>query len=152
MKNDYIFIDVLFDWEVTTKAELFERFALYSYSHGLAKSPDQIMRELRQREEEGSSLIAENFALPHVQSANIQRNGVVFVRLKPPIEEWGGSYESVAGTLFLLLKEGATPQQLQPIKRLMKLLADDQTIDFFLEKDIQEIERALTEGLCNKKE
>lgn len=136
-----MFKKLIFDWELTTKNELFDAIGRYISSLNIVKSPSILIEELHQREIIGNSMIAEEVALPHVESQNIKESTVVFVRLKKSIRNWDSQNNSASVFLFLLIKENETQTLLQPIKTLMKLLADDGIVSSLINGNEKQVEK-----------
>lgn len=139
-----MFKKLLFDFEVTTKNELFDAIVRYMSSLNIVKSSSVLIEELHQREIIGNSMIAEAVALPHIESQNIKESTVIFVRLQKPIKGWDSKNNSASVFLFLLIKENETQTLLQPVKALMKLLADDKTIATLVNGNEKQIEKILS--------
>lgn len=132
MENSQLYRSVFFDWKAEKKNELYTQFAEFALNEHLVESAVQLVRELSERESIGSLIIAEGFALPHIESKNVFQSSIIFVRLNSSIKSWEEESKEVRGILFLLIKEGETKGVLQRVKAFMKTLAEEKVIDTLL--------------------
>ncbi|WP_368646209.1 PTS sugar transporter subunit IIA [Alkalibacterium putridalgicola] len=128
MIKNQLFKKHLSSWTIESQNELFRKFADYCQTHDIVHSSGILLEELFQRESQGSSLIDEGFALPHVESSNVIKSAVILIRLDEPIVEWNHKDQFVKGVLFLVLKKGETTENLVEIREIMKMLADETVI------------------------
>lgn len=128
--------------KAVTKAELFQLIADKLYNEKKAASAASILASLWERESKGSTLIEEDFALPHVESSDVFESVGIFAVLTQPIADWENPYR-VRGVFFLIVKENERQKTLVEVQKLLRKLADRETIDYLLSKELSQIEKLL---------
>lgn len=142
MGNKRIKIDLLELDEVHGKSELFDYVSGYLLEAGKIESAEVLQEELRWRESMGNTLIEEDFAVPHIESSNVNETSMILTRLKYPVLNWKDDY-SANTILFMLIKKEEEPEILQDVKRIIKSLAYEETIELLKQAEKWEIDSAL---------
>nr|WP_321292541.1 PTS sugar transporter subunit IIA [uncultured Trichococcus sp.] len=142
MENKHIKIDLLELDEVYGKSELFDYVSDYLLKAGKIDSAKVLQAELRWRESMGDTLIEEDFAVPHIESSNVNETSIILTRLKYPILNWTDDY-SASTIFFILIKKEEEPDILQDVKRIIKSLAYEETIELLKQAEKQEIDSVL---------
>lgn len=123
------------------KKQILEEIAAFSFNNGLAYNKAQLLEELQAREKVGNTMIAESFALPHIESPVIRESGVVLVRSKKGIF-WQEAYQAKT-ILVILLKENETKIMKKGIVSLMRCLAYEENLQVITERSKEEVESFL---------
>lgn len=142
MENKHIKIDLLELDEVYGKSELFDYVSGYLMKTGKINSAEVLQEELRWRESMGNTLIEEDFAVPHIESSTVNETSVVLTRLKYPVLNWANDY-SASTILFILIKKEENPEILQNVKKIIKSLAYEETIELLKQAEKQKIDSVL---------
>jgi len=103
-----------------TKVDVLRKIAAVSQTIGLTESKTLLFEALQAREASGNTMIAEDFALPHIESDVVKKSGIVLVRGEKVL--WQGTLQ--AKTIFaILMKTDETTAVKQAVIRLMKCFA-----------------------------
>jgi mannitol/fructose-specific phosphotransferase system IIA component (Ntr-type) len=128
-----------------TKEQVLQKIATFSFMNGFVHDEEQVVEELHAREEDGNTMIAESFALPHLENSNVKESNFILVRSQKGIL-WQETYQ--AKTIFVvLLKKNETKKIKQAVVSIMKCLAYDENLMFIGEKSKEEIEDFLARQL-----
>lgn len=123
-----------------TKVDVLRKIAGVSQTIGLTESKTLLFEALQAREANGNTMIAEDFALPHIESTVLKKSGIVLVRGEEVL--WQGTLQ--AKTIFaILMKTNETTAVKQAVIRLMKCFAYEENLQFIAEKSKEEIEAFL---------
>ncbi|TNV68312.1 PTS sugar transporter subunit IIA [Trichococcus shcherbakoviae] len=142
MENKHIKIDLLELNEVYGKSELFDYVSGYLLEAGKIDSAEVLQEELRWRESMGNTLIEEDFAVPHIESSNVNETSMILTRLKYPVLNWIDDY-SANTILFILIKKEEDPEILQDVKKIIKSLAYEETIKLLKQAEKWKIDSVL---------
>lgn len=142
MENKPIKIDLLEISEMYEKSGLFRFVSGYLLRAGKIDSAEALFEELQWRESMGNTLIEEDFAVPHIESNHVQETSLVLVRLNHPIADWTDSYTADT-VLFILIRKAEKPEVLTNVKKIIKSLAYDETIELLKKAELQQIENVL---------
>lgn len=125
------FIQVFIDSRISSKTELFHFIA------GQANAAEQELLTglLLNRETVGSTLIADQIILPHLESDKIDKSQILFISLEEPIE-WDEVTGMVKLAIVILLKEDEEQEIKQRITSFTRTLADETYLEVLAnEKD-----------------
>lgn len=120
--RDNIFLNQSF----RNKAEIFHFLASHAVSQGWAGDIAKIEADLWARENQYSTGFENQIAIPHAKSSNVLHPGIIFIRLKLPID-WESLDEQPVQVVFGLLvpESGAKLLHLQIINSLASQIIDD---------------------------
>lgn len=125
------FIQVFIDSRISSKTELFHFIA------GQANAAEQELLTglLLNRETVGSTLIADQIILPHLESDKIDKSQILFISLEETIE-WDEVTGMVKLAIVILLKEDEEQEIKQRITSFTRTLADETYLEVLAnEKD-----------------
>lgn len=142
MENKRLKIDLLELDEAYGKNELFDYVSGYLMESGKIDSAEVLLEELQWRESMGNTLIEEDFAVPHIESNNVNETSIVLTRLKYPVLNWAGDY-SANTIFFILIKKEEGPEILQDVKRIIKSLAYEETVELLKKAEKRKIDSVL---------
>lgn len=125
------FYQVYFDCELSTKEEV-HSFISEIVSQGNPIQKEEVIHQLNEREKIGSTLIAEHVMLPHIESDQIEKSQVLFIRLANPIEAWDSKTKDIRLLIVILLKKNESVQIKKEIALFTRTLADDEYINRLL--------------------
>ncbi|TSB44838.1 PTS sugar transporter subunit IIA [Alkalicoccobacillus porphyridii] len=121
------FYHVYVDMDLKTKEDV------YSFISSLVSNDEasqkETIQQLNQREQAGSTLIAEHVMLPHLESTHIKKSEIVFIRLAEPIQTWDAETEDIRLLIVILLKENESAQIKKDIAAFTRTLADDDYVN-----------------------
>lgn len=142
MENKHLKIELLELDEVYGKSELFDYVSGYLLETGKIDSAEVLKEDLQWRESMGNTLIEEDFAVPHIESSNVNETSIVLTRLKYPVLNWADDY-SASTILFILIKREEDPEILQDVKKIIKSLAYEETIELLKQAEKRKIDSVL---------
>lgn len=121
--RDNIFLNQTF----SDKKEIFRFLATHAVTQGWAKDADKIEADLWERENQYSTGFESQIAIPHAKTANVSHAGVIFIRLKNPID-WESLDDQPVLIIFGLMvpESGAKVLHLQIINSLASQIVDDE--------------------------
>ncbi|MFV0560341.1 MAG: PTS sugar transporter subunit IIA [Enterococcus sp.] len=125
MENNNYFIEVDGAY---SKDEFLGFISEYLRDNKKITSKNLFLLAIQERERVGSTLIEENFSVPHVEDASIIESMVFLVRMKTPIQNWSENYP-VDTLLFVLIRPKEGRKTMKKIKKQIQKLAYDETID-----------------------
>lgn len=128
---------VYFDCELKTKDEVHSFISeVVSQDNPLQK--EEVINQLNEREKIGSTLIAEHVMLPHIESDQLEKSQVLFIRLANPIEAWDSKTKDIRLLIVILLKKNESVQIKKEIALFTRTLADDEYINRLLNSNEKE--------------
>lgn len=142
MKNEQI--DLYLGKSLTDKQSILE--FLYDASNLKGSVTQEVFfTQLEKRESQGSIEIAEGVILPHFELEEISQTKIIIVRPMEGIINWSLKVKKVDVIVALFYKTG---QNMNEIKRLMRMLADDSFVEDLKKKDFEELTKILRSKLC----
>jgi len=145
MKTNKIYIKLITDWSVHSKEDLFKKMAQHAMENKIINDFDSLNKDLFQRELLGSTLIHEKIALPHIQSKNIMKSAIIYVKLDNPVQNWDSHKTYVYGILFILVKESESSDVLKKIKTVISSLSNSDVINLLLNNEDEAIYQFIKE-------
>ncbi|MER2226262.1 MAG: PTS sugar transporter subunit IIA [Carnobacterium sp.] len=141
-----LFYEVYFNRELRTKEEVYS-FISEKVCQDEDSQKDEIIKQLIEREQVGSILIADHVLLPHIESDQVKKSRILFIRLVKPIAMWDCQTKDIQLLIVLLLKKNEIDQIKKKISLFSKTLADEDYLNrlleitdkFFFEKEIIKI-------------
>jgi PTS system nitrogen regulatory IIA component len=128
---------VYFNCELKTKEEVYSFISdIVCQDNPLQK--EEVINQLNEREKAGSTLIAEHVMLPHIESNQIKKSHILFIRLANPIQSWDCQTKDIRLLIVILLKENESVQIKKKISLFTRTLADEEYLNRLLnshEKD-----------------
>ncbi len=118
------FYQVYFNCELETKEEVYSFISDLVCQNDLSQKRE-IINQLNAREKVGSILIAEHVMLPHIQSDQIKKSQIIFIRLANPILSWDCQIKDIRLLIVILLKENESKQIKNKISLFTRTLADE---------------------------
>lgn len=91
---------------------------------GAVRDPEELTKQILQRDNEMSTAVGDGVAIPHRLSALVDRQLLVFMRTEKPASFSPPDGEPVRLLFLLLAPEGAVNEHLQTLSRLARLLHD----------------------------
>lgn len=116
--------------ELATPSAVYQWLSQKMAAEGVTQQAEVLYQQLLQRESLGSIMIAENIALPHVESSEIQYSQVVFLKLAEPIE-WENQ-GTVKLLIVIFLKQDEKIEIKKRIAGLTRRLADEAFVEKLL--------------------
>lgn len=118
------------DVEGSTQEDVFKQLAETALQNGYIKSSEAIVNGFKKREAEGSTGMVDGFAIPHVQSDQVNEPAVMVFTLQEGVE-WqsldGGLVTIVVALLIPTGEEGTT--HLQLLSKVARMLMKDDIKD-----------------------
>lgn len=133
---------------------VFQIIADLAKENELATSADQVVKGLKEREEQSTTGFQDGFAIPHCQSETIVQPAIVIVRTETGIE-WN-SFDDKPAFFFLALlipKKEAGTTHLQALSALSRVLMDDEKRQEFLVANTnEELANLVNKAIYNGKD
>lgn len=111
------------------------------WKYGLVSDVAGIQQEFYRREEKGSTVLADNLAIPHTQSSLVNEAVLLYLRLPVPVM-WDQK-QTVSRLVFILLPEKAAKCDLLAMKDFFIHLADDQVMERLANGGRQEVSKII---------
>ncbi|MER2174950.1 MAG: PTS sugar transporter subunit IIA [Carnobacterium sp.] len=127
-----LFYEVYFNRELRTKEEVYS-FISEMVCQDEDSQKDEIIKQLIEREQVGSTLIADHVMLPHIESDQVKKSRILFIRLVKPIALWDPQTKDIQLLIVLLLKKNEVDQIKKKISLFSKTLADEDYLNRLLE-------------------
>jgi PTS system nitrogen regulatory IIA component len=128
---------VYFNCELKTKEEVYSFISDIVCRENHSKK-EEVIDQLNEREKVGSILIAEHVMLPHIESDQIKRSQILFIRLAHPILSWNSQTKDIRLLIVILLKENENEQIKKKISLFTRNLADEAHITRLLNINTEE--------------
>ncbi|MCE4050832.1 MULTISPECIES: PTS sugar transporter subunit IIA [Bacillaceae] len=120
-----------FNCELQTKEEV-HAFIAEIVGQDNPMSKDEVIHHLNEREKVGSTLIAEHIMLPHIESDQLEKSQILFIRLANPIEAWDCQTKNICLVIVILLKKNESVNMKKRIALFTRSLADEEYLDRLL--------------------
>lgn len=122
IKENFIFFDI----DATTKNEVLEFVCTQALAYGITDNKDGLLSDFLKREEEFSTGLQDEFAIPHAKSPYANKIAVFFVKCKNSIV-WETLDDTKVKYLFALIvpSEKAGNEHLMMISKLATNLLED---------------------------
>lgn len=125
------FYQVYFNCELKTKEEV-QSFISEIVCQNDPSQKEEIVKQLNEREKVGSTLIAEHVMLPHIESKQVKKSQILFIRLSEPIVSWGRQTKDIRLLIVILLKKNENDQIKKKITLFTRTLADEDYLNRLL--------------------
>lgn len=99
---------------------------------------EEVIHLLNEREKVGSTLIAEHVMLPHIESNQLKKSQILFIRLANPIRSWDCQTKDICLLIVILLKTNESVQIKREISLFTRSLADEEYLNRLLNSDQKE--------------
>lgn len=117
-----------FNCELNTKDEV-HSFIAEIVGRDNPLSTEEVIQQLKDREKIGSTMIAEHVLLPHIESDQLERSQILFLRLAKPIEAWDFQTKNICLVIVILLKKNESVNMKKRIALFTRSLADEEYLD-----------------------
>ncbi|MFK3939344.1 PTS sugar transporter subunit IIA [Alkalihalobacillus sp. NPDC078783] len=107
---------------------------------------EQIIKQLEQREELGSTMIAEHVLLPHIESSYVRQSEIMFIRLAEPIQNWDETTKDIQLLIVISLAENESVQVKKDIARFTRTLADEEFVQQLITMSEQDILKTVNQN------
>lgn len=107
---------------------------------------EQVIKQLEQREELGSTMIAEHVMLPHIESPYARQSEIIFIRLAEPIQNWDETTKDIQLLIVISLTENESVQLKKDIARFTRTLADEEFVQRLITMSEQDILRTVNQN------
>ena len=133
---------VEWDLDIPSKEALFSKIATTLENQGIVLDREILLQKLYDRESFGDTLIAPNFAIPHIVLSEVTQSSYVFVRLVSPILNWHNQ-NSVTSILFVIVKAHEDKSILLEIRSLFRQMASEELIEQLINGDMNQVQLIL---------
>lgn len=117
-----------FNCELNTKEEV-HSFIAEIAGRDNSLSTEEVIQQLEDREKIGSTMIAEHVLLPHIESDQLERSQILFIRIAKPIENWDFQTKNICLVIVILLKKNESVNMKKRIALFTRSLADEEYLD-----------------------
>ncbi|MBM7652492.1 PTS sugar transporter subunit IIA [Neobacillus cucumis] len=122
---------VYFNCELKTKEEVHSFISdIVCQDNPLQK--EEVIQLLNEREKVGSTLIAEHVMLPHIESNQLKKSQILFIRLANPIRLWDYETKDICLLIVILLKANESVQIKKELSLFTRTLADEEYLNRLL--------------------
>lgn len=115
------FLQVFHNSELKTKEEVFAFIAKQANPDDQEALVDLLLK----REDVGSTLIAPEIILPHLESERVQRSQILFIKFREPID-WDQKTGPVKLAIVIILKQNEEQTVKVAISQFTRTLADEE--------------------------
>ncbi|MED3963188.1 PTS sugar transporter subunit IIA [Niallia taxi] len=126
-----------FNCELNTKDEV-HSFIAEIVGRENPLSTEEVIQQLEDREKIGSTMIAEHVLLPHIESEQLERSQILFLRLAKPIETWDFQTKNICLVIVILLKKNESVNMKKRIALFTRSLADEEYLDCLINSQEKE--------------
>jgi len=99
---------------------------------------EEVIHQLNERDKIGSTLIAEHVVLPHIESDQLKKSQILFIRLANPIVSWDSQSKNICLVIVILLKKNESVNIKKRISLYIRSLADEEYLNRLLESHEEE--------------
>lgn len=116
------------DVDVKDRDDALKYLADFAVQNNLATDAAKVLASYKQREQEGSTGMTEGFAIPHAQSATINKSAMIILKLKKPIDWQSLDGQKIDTVISFLIPEVDSNSHLKYLSNTAKLLTHEDFI------------------------
>ncbi|MCO6531890.1 fructose-specific PTS transporter subunit EIIC [Lactobacillus sp.] len=116
------------DVDVKDRDDALKYLADFAVQNNLATDAAKVLASYKQREQEGSTGMTEGFAIPHAQSAAINKSAMIILKLKKPIDWQSLDGQKIDTVISFLIPEVDSNSHLKYLSNTAKLLTHEDFI------------------------
>ncbi|MCX8724383.1 PTS sugar transporter subunit IIA [Lactobacillus sp. B4005] len=116
------------DVDVKDRDDALKYLADFAVQNNLATDAAKVLAGYKQREQEGSTGMTEGFAIPHAQSAAINKSAMIILKLKKPIDWQSLDGQKIDTVISFLIPEVDSNSHLKYLSNTAKLLTHEDFI------------------------
>lgn len=116
------------DVDVKDRDDALKYLADFAVQNNLATDAAKVLTSYKQREQEGSTGMTEGFAIPHAQSAAINKSAMIILKLKKPIDWQSLDGQKIDTVISFLIPEVDSNSHLKYLSNTAKLLTHEDFI------------------------
>lgn len=116
------------DVDVKDRDDALKYLADFAVQNNLATDAARVLASYKQREQEGSTGMTEGFAIPHAQSAAINKSAMIILKLKKPIDWQSLDGQKIDTVISFLIPEVDSNSHLKYLSNTAKLLTHEDFI------------------------
>lgn len=116
------------DVDVKDRDDALKYLADFAVQNNLATDAAKVLASYKQREQEGSTGMTEGFAIPHAQSAAINKSAMMILKLKKPIDWQSLDGQKIDTVISFLIPEVDSNSHLKYLSNTAKLLTHEDFI------------------------
>lgn len=116
------------DVDVKDRDDALKYLADFAVQNNLATDAVKVLNSYKQREQEGSTGMTEGFAIPHAQSAAINKSAMIILKLKKPIDWQSLDGQKIDTVISFLIPEVDSNSHLKYLSNTAKLLTHEDFI------------------------
>ena len=116
------------DVDVNDRDDALKYLADFAVQNNLATDAAKVLASYNQREQEGSTGMTEGFAIPHAQSAAINKSAMIILKLKKPIDWQSLDGQKIDTVISFLIPEVDSNSHLKYLSNTAKLLTHEDFI------------------------
>lgn len=126
------------DVDVKDRDDALKYLADFAVKNNLATDAAKVLASYKQREQEGSTGMTEGFAIPHAQSAAINKSAMIILKLKKPIDWQSLDGQKIDTVISFLIPEVDSNSHLKYLSNTAKLLTHEDFIASLKKADTPE--------------
>lgn len=116
------------DVDLKDRDDALKYLADFAVQNNLATDAAKVLASYKQREQEGSTGMTEGFAIPHAQSAAINKSAMIILKLKKPIDWQSLDGQKIDTVISFLIPEVDSNSHLKYLSNTAKLLTHEDFI------------------------
>ncbi|WP_270262700.1 fructose-specific PTS transporter subunit EIIC [Lactobacillus panisapium] len=116
------------DVDVKDRDDALKYLADFAVQNNLATDAAKVLASYKQREQEGSTGMTEGFAIPHAQSAAINKSAMIILKIKKPIDWQSLDGQKIDTVISFLIPEVDSNSHLKYLSNTAKLLTHEDFI------------------------
>ncbi|RMC50965.1 fructose-specific PTS transporter subunit EIIC [Lactobacillus sp. ESL0228] len=110
------------DVDISTRDEALKYLANFAVNNNLANDSEKVYASYTNREQEGSTGMTDGFAIPHAQSAAIEKSAMLILKLKHPIDWQSLDGHKIDTVISFLIPQVDSNEHLKYLSNTAKLL------------------------------
>lgn len=116
------------DVDIPNRDEVLKYLADFAVNNNLANDSKKVYASYANREQEGSTGMTDGFAIPHAQSAAIEKSAMLILKLKHPIEWQSLDGQKIDIVISFLIPQVDSNEHLKYLSNTAKLLTHEDFI------------------------
>ena len=117
---------------IATKAQAIAKMVDVIVEQGMARSRDELLSAVMEREGQRTTGIGRGFAIPHAKSDTVNKLVLAFGRLAEPIDFASIDGQPVSLLAMLISPTSATTLHIQALARLSRMVTNEAILDALL--------------------
>ena len=129
--EDQLLYQIHFNCQLKTKEEVYS-FISEIVCQDNPLHTEEVINQLNEREKVGNTVIAEHVMLPHIESNQLKKSHILFIRLADPIRSWDDQIKDICLLIVIVLRKNESVRIKKKISLFTRALADEEYLNRLL--------------------